>query len=355
MINYYQPFLLPFLKQEKNVFPRILDWKYFYSFEDGLWEIAKTLFPDKKSIHFLVPDFYCSDVLDNIKLHGHTYTYYRLDKNFQISDGQLATYISQFEPDIVMVFHAAGIYSQCLDKLFTNKSVLLIEDSVHRLVDPINLRGGFNNRIVMDSLRKVSPISGSRMIASKKIIEKFHNINTHYSKYFIISRIYYFVFRNILRMGFYLNNSTLTSFAHKTILKAHDDIIGDSELPHVGITKNIKDIERFDYKKIRILKYKQVKLYEKYLQNIFTKNSFYKIEIPKSDFGELHVYPLGFDGPPNESLEKFLFTKGIVVWFKFPDCPWSEKRSVLFLPLGFHMSEEKIKYTTEMIKEWTDL
>jgi hypothetical protein len=135
------------------------------------------------------------------------------------------------------------------------------------------------------------------------------------------------------------------------VLKKHDDIIGDSRVPYAGFPFILNIFDRFNFHKVETRKTQQVRLYEKYLKPIFTTYPFYKIRISKEDYGKLHVYPLGYSVTPNTQLEHYLYKKGIVVWFKFPDSKWSKKRGVLFLPLGFHITEPDIEYMGETLRE----
>ncbi len=334
MFTYYQPWLLPFLKFGTKSLPKNIKQTYYYSFEDGLWDLLRHNYPNKK-VNFLVPDFYCSDVLDNIRRHGHDYIYYQLDKNFQITTDKLRRYLWLYQPDIVIIFHACGITSQ----LFLNKSWMadlpkestVIEDSVHRLVNPEKIKLLNTNHLVMDSLRKVSPIPGSRMFGNVDFIpDRIYNL------YFIKSSILYILFRIFLNLGF-------TNFAHQNLLGKHDDIIGDEYSSQTGLSIFKFLLAHLDYEKIESLKHSQIALYEKYLKPVYKNKFYYHIKFPKSDYKYLHVYPLGVVTDPQEKLVTYLHQQKILVWYKFTDSPWSTTRRVLFLPLGFHINESKIK------------
>lgn len=114
MLNYYQPFLWPFLQVKPNPVPSGIDSYYYHSFEDALWDLLQHKFNPGKKLTILVPDFYCSDVLDNLKLHGYKYIYYSLDKNFQITSSQFRKYLWLYKPDAVIIFHPCGLTSNLL-------------------------------------------------------------------------------------------------------------------------------------------------------------------------------------------------------------------------------------------------
>lgn len=354
MLNYYQPFLLPFLKSSPNPpIPGIKSY-YYHSFEDALWDLIQHKFSAGKRLTILVPDFYCSDVLDNLKARGYKYIYYSLDADFQISTPKFRKYLSTFAPDIVIVFHACGI----LSNLFIDKSwfpeltphCLIIEDSVHRLVDPANISLINNNHFIIDSLRKVSPLPGSRLFGTPSGLSFSQAPSSFLSYYSLSSFFYYLLFRLCLITGFLLNNSRLVSYSHNTILRKHDDIIGDSFIPHRGLPVFLPLIARFDYLKLRKVKEVQVALYKKYLSGSTLSST--KMALDGISSEDLHVYPLVFNTPPDENISSYLFSHNLPVWFKFMDTPWSRDKSVLFLPLGFHIKENNIKYLANLINNY---
>jgi hypothetical protein len=354
MLNYYQPHLLPFLKFRSNPLPDGVACLYYHSFEDGLWDLIRNFYPGKK-LHFLVPDFYCSDVLDNIRSRGHKYTYYPLDENFQISSSQFKKYLWLFKPDIVVIFHACGITSGLAgDTSWLSdlpETSLVLEDSVHLLVDPSKLKFWGDRHFVMDSLRKVSPLPGSRIFGRKKVLELGGAKNSFVSGYFLSSVFFYLAFRTVLGIGFLLNSSRIVAYSHECILRKHDDIIGDNLIPQGGLGFFRFLFNRFDYRKVGKIKQIQVEAYQQVLAPLFNSPGFYRIDIPVSDYSALHVYPVGVMGKPDEKLIKFFHSRGLPVWFKFTDTPWSQSRGVLFFPLGFHVS---VKAINNLIKIFYD-
>lgn len=356
MINYYQTWLAPFLKTSANKQPGSIEYLYYHSFEDGLWEIIQRKFPNQ-SITVLVPDFYCSDVLDNIKNNGHKYVYYRLDNNFQITTSKFTKYLWLYKPEIVIIFNAGGIRSKLLtDQTWVRElpeTSLIIEDCVQQLVDPEKIKLISNRHLIIDSLRKVLPLPGSRIIGTNKGLIFLPKRDFRMSKYFFRSFWYYTIFRFGLLLGFGLNNYQLVSRSHERVLKKHDDIIGNSNLPQTGLPFLRWFIDRIDYKKIAELKKKQIKIYKTAFGKLFKTKYFFEITISASDEGSMHVYLLGVNKKWSESLMTFIKQNKIPIWYKFEDSPWSENRDVLFLPVGFDMNEQKINYLAKTLDEWT--
>jgi hypothetical protein len=359
MINYYQPSVWPFLQLKANESPHSTKFYYYHSFEDGLWDFIKNKFSSAKKITLLVPDFYCSDVLDNLKLHGFRYIYYPLDADFQISPSQFRKYLWLYKPEIVVIFNACGITSNLFSDtgwlLDLPKDSWILEDNVHRLSDPEKITLLTDHHVVMDSLRKVSSLPGSRLFGSNRALDFIQNKSSYFSRYFLSSFFYYQLFQIFFFTGCLFNSSRLVIWAHDYWLSLHDDIIGDSFIPQPGFSFFIPFINRINYKKISKLKITQVKIYNRLLKNLFTSKHFYRISIPAKDFGALHVYPLGFKGPPDLALEKYLEQNHAPVWFKFTDTPWSRTRGVLFLPLGFHMHLGSICHLVNTLSAWSKL
>jgi hypothetical protein len=147
-----------------------------------------------------------------------------------------------------------------------------------------------------------------------------------------------------------LHSATLIRYAHEVLLKKHDDLIGDRIPPSRGMFWSGVFADRFNFRKIEERKAIQAHAYAALLSQ--APDRFYPIHIPVSDYGKLHAYPIGVIGKPDDSIITYLHSKGIIVWFKFPDATWCANRGIIFLPLGFHVDTQQIKYTTETIKSW---
>ncbi len=356
MINYYQTGWLKFLKLHPDLIPRKIKVLYYLSFEDAFLDLIRHKFPHKKHLTVLVPDFYCTNVLDNWKKHGLKYIYYPLDSGFQINSSAFKKYLWLYEPDIVIVFNACGIKSGLFSDFswlqsFPKKS-LLIEDGVHQLIHPpaVNL---INNRhFFIDSLRKVSPFPGSRLIGDSSALDFCPPRNSFFSSYSLKSCLLFSSFRIIFRLGMVLGLGSLVSASHTRLLKKHDDIIGTHNLPHSGPKIFLPFINRLNYQRLYRLKSAQIKLYDRVLFRNCRFPTVSRLNIPATDFPFMHVYPLVFSHSPDQKLIDHLHRQGIIVWFKFTDCPWSMDRSVLFLPLGHHITASDIRYIADKISEY---
>lgn len=157
MINYYQPWYFSFFTSRRHAPPRGIVRYYYHSFEDGLWDILAHRFPN--GALFLIPDFYCMDVLENIVSHGSRYILYPLDAEFQINEQIFASRVQKYQPDVIVVFHACGITSKLMEqkkwKELLKPGALLLEDCVQRLVDPSCVRLVAPNHLIMEDRKSV--------------------------------------------------------------------------------------------------------------------------------------------------------------------------------------------------------
>ena len=342
--NYYQLWLFPFLSLRKRPLPRGVSQRFYHSFEDGLWHILQYRDIPKNSV-ILVPDFYCTDVVNNIRTHGYTPVYYGLDKHFQISTVRLRAMIRQRRPGAVIIFHAAGVTSHT--KIPNTKRTLIIEDCVHRIVDGNTLRIRHKNHYVLDSLRKVTPLPGSRMFGKNSTIPDTHT--PAINGYFLRSFAWFILFRIAYVSGMLIHWPQLVRFSHEVILKHHDDVIGDNPTPTQGLSWPLFFADRINVTRIANIKVQQVKLYRLLLSGLPRS---YDILLNTKEFGNLHAYPLTFRGAPRPDLISHLHKRGIVVWYKFPDSPWSKRRSVIFLPLGPHVRNVDIAAISNALHHW---
>lgn len=350
MINYYQPFLLPFLRAQTYRLPEGISRTYFVSFEDALWVLLRTRNIPKNSV-ILIPNFYCMDVVRNIKAHGYRIEYYPLDDHFQITEKELQRYVTAHRPRLLIIFHACGITSSAKDAigriLAGDRKLIVVEDAVHRFINPHTVSLASARHYCIDSLRKVSPLPGSflyRRSDSPPI--KPDPMRREWS-YVLLSLAYYALFFACNTLGTMIANPSLIVYAHTTILRKHDDLIGDSIGGYAGNPIFSRIHRHSNFESVEQMKEAQVSRYEALLAPLISRYSlWYTIRIPQNSRKHLHAFPIGLKhpqlSPVMDAIQSALIGLGIPVWFKFPDSPWSNKRGALFLPLGFHMRQTDI-------------
>ncbi len=271
--------------------------------------------------------------------------YYPVDAHFQTPVRILNKCIQIYRPSAIIIFHAAGIPSTVLQSASWQqhlpKETIVIEDCVHRLINPSRIHLYSDAHYAIDSLLKVSPLPGSFLYSTTT---SRYNPQSHsyVNRYVLHSTGYYILFRILYTLGTFIKSPRIIRFSHTRVLKRHDDIIGDRDTSSRGMPWIIPATHLFNFQKIEQRKEEQVKIYDRLLSHL-TK-PFYKIHIPTKEYKHLHVYPLGFNESPDEELIRYLHRHGIVVWYKFPDSPWSKRRGVLFLPLGFHIQKQHIQH-----------
>ena len=359
MINYYQPWLLPFLGLDRHETAPHIRRYYYFSFEDGLWDFLEKE-REKGTIPLgsviLIPDFYCVDVINNITHHGYVCELYPLDSNFQISEKELVQKVKNTKARMLFIFHVCGITSTVLSESLCRKlpeEVLIIEDAVNRLVNPSSIRLFDDRHIVMDSLRKVTPLPGSFMYGPPSLLNE-PQTNRWFTWYTLVATMYFIVFRLVFSLAILLYIPALVVWAHSVLLQLYDDLIGDSVQGHRGLPFIPFVFDHINFTKVTRMKTNQVRAYEEALIPFIQrhKDVLYKVTIDEEDYGKLRVYPLGLRRSPDEKLIEYLHEQDCLVWFGFPDAPWSQDHSVLQLPLGFHITQKDITHIVDSLEQY---
>ena len=357
MLTYYQPFLWPFLHTKKYVLPKKVFRKFYISYEDCLWNLLKSQHIAQRATIF-IPDFYCMDVVQNIQNHGYTPVFYPLDEHFQISKTKFDQLRRKYKPSVIVLFHSCGIQNKLLSDSHYIKEIaqntLVIEDAVQRLVNPEKIQIHHTNHVIIDSLRKTSPLHGSFIYGSKQLIANLdYKITDAEPRYQFLSFLLFVVFRIIFVVGVICNSSLLVRYAHTHILKKHDDLIGDSRFGHSGPWYIPLIHQYICFSSFEKLKLKQSFQYVELFKKTQSIQMLYNIHIYKKNYSYLHVFPVGFNlniKYSHESINEYYRQLGIPVWTKFPDCPWSKTRAVLFLPLGFHVGYNEIDRVCRLLE-----
>ncbi len=325
------------------------------SFEDAFWMLlVKNDIPRKSVI--LIPNYYCMDVVENIRNHGYEPILYKLNEQLQATKNELNTIIAKHKPRVLILFHACGITNTMTqDNTYMKRlcrNMVVIEDHVHRLINPDTLRFASVKHFHMDSLRKVTPLSGSNIYAKKDAQIPTADTKPEELRYVFVSFFLFVAFRIVFIVGVIMHSGAIIRFAHKKILRAHDDIIGDSVYGYPGKPWDLFLYTFIDFARMERRKTSQVRQYERLLTKLPT--GWRKLSIPKDDYGRLHVYPLVLTpvSPRRQKrIEAFLEKHGVPVWFKFPDSPWAKNRGVLFLPLGYHVSYNDLQKMCHLIRK----
>ncbi len=336
--------LWKYLGLKKTIIPKGIKRLFYLSFEDALWDLLEKKSIKKGSV-ILVPEFYCPDVEENIKNHGFKVAYYPVDSELTTSQKMLTEAINKYNPKVVIILHPAGIINQLFSKNYWAKKLyndlILIEDSVHLIVEPKKIRFLKPNHFVIDSLRKVIPLQGSNLYGKREDLD-FEAPPIYQSLWYSIEVHALWFMMNLYR------NLGLENKAEKTMQKGYD-LIGDSIKPAPGFF--IFDIlsRHIDIEKVKKIKCNQIEFYEKKLKKL---TGFVRIpSYEKKSKGELIGYPLILDNNKAERIIGILRSKGVLVRAELEGNVWSRGQKMIYLPLGPYLNNDDLEYVTDICRK----
>ncbi|MFZ2190516.1 MAG: hypothetical protein WAV48_07125, partial [Candidatus Magasanikiibacteriota bacterium] len=219
--------VLPFLSFKKQEWPKEITREYYLSFEDALWDLLPRL-GYKKGAKFLVPDFYCVDVINNIIDHGYNVSYYKLNEDLSINEDTLIVSIASERPDIFVDFKIAGIATNLPERILKKLPfyTLVITDKVHSLVgSAVDNYPVSDKHLILTSNRKVSPFPGSMAIYTRNARVS----SSHLPIWYVLTAfVFWMKYLFVLKIASLFGIVKLAVYAEK-LLKIHDDLIGDAK------------------------------------------------------------------------------------------------------------------------------
>ncbi len=335
-----QPALHPayFSLQKQTQLPHS---QFFLSWEDALWHLLNEHeIPSGATV--LVPSFFCWDVVENMAAHGLRAAVYEIEKDLQPNREHFIKLLRTERPHIVVIFHAVGI----TNTLFTNtedwlrylsKETVLIEDCVHKILEPEKISFITPNHYLLDSLRKVVPVQGNWLYSNHPVraVSTETRMRTLWYRWQVV--FWWICMQLFLVAAYYCPLSQLQTalnvLAEKTMLWGYD-VIGDHILASPG-SAGMKELSHhLSFNTIKTAKKSQVAVYNQCTEKLYTKKWFFKIPFAQSDAGELRGYPVGITARYAEECLAQLRAAGLLVRFELNDSPWSEQQKVIYLPLG---------------------
>lgn len=360
MLPIQPPFIPQFFDFKKKPKIQPKNFRSFYiSWEDALWHLLE-LHKIKKNSTVMIPSFFCWDVVENMRAHGLQEIVYPVDKNFQTDPKIFAKLLKKHQPNVIVIFHAVGITNQ----LFENKylwlktlpqNAILIEDCVHKIIDPKEITFITKNHILMDSLRKVIPVQGSQVFSQFSIPQTTSkdNILTFWYRTQII--FWWTMMQFFLTVVFYSKNKKIQKIGNQLAeksMKIGYDIIGDHNLPGAG-SPIMNYLSKFiATESIKAIKQEQVGLYETKLKNLQKNSNFFIPKYAQADKKELRGFPLGIELSIAKQFLEYLRKNSILVRFELDDSIWSKKQKVVYLPLGPYVTEKDILFICNKIKNF---
>lgn len=329
---------------ERQKWPSSVTTEFYISFEDALWSLLPRL-GYKKGAVMLFPDFYCPDVLDNIRAHGYIVKTYPLEKNLGFSLEKVENAILRHKPDIFVDFAPAGIHSWISDAIFRKLPfhALLILDRVHSIIEPAPEFFPKNDRtLLINSYRKVSPFPGSHAVYSRSVRPAKRAKSFIYNLKGIVHWYYYLAF---LKLAKVIRSPHLVVNMAEHRLRVHDNHIGDA-ITSSPLPKFFEWLpSHINVRLIKAVKAEQANQYLGSLsKHLGTHSRHIYLPYNSSDnFSEARGFPLILTEPYAKAFIRECLTHGLVVYPQLEDAVWSKKRKLILLPLGPHLKTNDIR------------
>lgn len=353
-----QPFNIFAYISKKNTYilPSGIKKLDYLSWEDAVWDVIKYKKISTGSIA-LIPSFWCGHVVKNLQNHGVKCEFYEADENFQTEEELLKDAIEKHNPAIVIVLHAVGIENKLISQNNSwisklPKETILIEDSVHSILNPSKLKIRKANHFIIDSWRKVMPLQGSALYGRVEDMNWSEPPMTQSLIYSISIILLWILFQFSLWCESKSNGNIAKLFgrlAEWSMLRGYD-IIGEDKDAAVTLPIFKSLHKRINHEKIKKIKTRQVEIYEKEMASIIDGKYIKKAEMTMKDKGRLRGYPLILDTDIADNLLKKIRGAGLYARFELNDSPWAKLRKVIYLPLGPHLTTENIEEVVNLLK-----
>jgi hypothetical protein len=330
-----------------------LDSYFYLSFEDALWDFLSHKV--KPGAVLLFGDFFCVDVWDNCRAHGYNVETYSVEDNLQTKADNLYTALERYKPDAVFIFHPLGIPNQLLNtELFNNYNGFVIEDSVHRIVEPTKIQLLSNRHIIIDSTRKLTPLPGSQIWAQKGVLDYPQQIPTSITEKDTKKAL---TFWNEFQTLIKSQNFENVTYAYQ-LLNSGDNLIGDSIVP-VRLSEDF--LIKRQYINLEVIKHTKIdqcNLYQNLLSTILKDDRFvipWQLPTQKDEIfngEELAFYPIIFKSDYAFLLKEYLLNNKIQTFVEFSDSPWAINKNVICLPVGPHVTTQQVTNICTTVLEW---
>lgn len=198
------------------------------------------------------------------------------------------------------------------------------------------------------------PLQGSFMYGKSSTIRKLHgaNKNTYIYSYSILL-LWYLMQSAALLQNFFqsiLFLSNLFGNCAEWCMKIGYEIIGDNKTPGFSLNYFKEKYSFIDHEKIRIIKISQEIIYRKNIAPILPPHMYiphYSDEVS----GELRGFPIVITGNRRKEIITKIRKKGIFIRSELEGCPWTDDRSIIYLPIGVHLSTNDILHIVDIVKK----
>lgn len=340
-----------FLSKQKVTKQKTFFKSFFLSWEDALWHILK-IHKLKSGSVVLVPEFYCGNVEEHMRDHGLKIINYPVDKYLVTDIKRFKKILSNTKPDIVVIFHAVGIqnaliknYRQWISMLPTK--TILIEDCVHKVIDPKEIKFLTKHHYFIDSLRKVVPIQGSFVYSAGEIPKiGFWQKFVTFPYRLVVFTFWLFMQINLF-LAHYSKNKTLekvfNNLAEVSMLIGYK-IIGSNRLASPGVSLMQNYFEKINTPLIKKMKFIQVQIYKSKLKRVLDSGKFWLPSISQNDYPNLRGLPLIMDLSVSDKFINYMRKNGVLVRYELNDSKWSDRQKIVYLPMGLHINNSSINF-----------
>lgn len=347
------PFISAFFSWRKVKKSSKTQQNFFLSFEDALWQIIRQQQISPNSV-VLIPEFFCFDVVKNIEAHGLKCLTYQVDQYLRVVKDDFLAKLKKTQPTIVIVFHAVGISNSLMQNTdwfqFLPAKSLLIEDCVHRLLEQSKIKILDQRHYLIDSLRKVAPLQGSRVFSQEKI--KPPALADRLATLIYRSRVlfWWLIMQLALLWNYYSKNPKGNQLATQAMEKGYD-IIGDHKRPSPNFWLFNRLSQHLDYEKIEKCKQEQADLYSMHLKHILNKSaSLFQIPFTLADRSKLRGFPIGIKIAEAKKFLSFCQQNQLHLRLELNDSPWALKQKIVYLPMGPHVGNAEVEKICDLIR-----
>lgn len=345
----YQPGFRHFISFKKNGTSETIPSVFFLSFEDALWAVCQQQL--KEGALFLVPAFYCMEVVEELLKRGYRVEFYPVLKDLRADENGLLLRLRELEPAVCIIYHPLGADSGMVinsELLNMNSGTFFIEDCAHRLLNPLEISIVGENHLVIDSLRKVTPFLGSRLFGVKKIVTA---LQTETTAGVLPDRFRVVVAYRLWRTVFHAASMLRILFLWKLseqLFENFNSRIGTLLTPQWGPGLSRAAVNMIN---VRDVKSKKAQIGALYHTSFSDTQSLTTIELTPGEIAELKCYPILLERSRAEALTGILEARGIYVDAIFPDSPACKTRCVIGLPIDISLASSSYNYIVKTVLE----
>lgn len=360
MLTIQPPFIREYFSTTNLPLPKHIFRSFFLSWEDALWHLLQVYRLPNGAV-ILVPEFFCGNVMDHMEDHGLKVVTYRIDRYLQPIYTHFVAQLHQLQPSVVVIFHSVGITNplmkrstQWISSLIDE--CLLIEDCVHRIINPTTITFSTARHFLIDSLRKVVPIQGSNVYSPTQLPPIPLATNVATLRYRLGVHAWWSMMQFCLVLAYYTKISgwrkRLNSVAEWAMIHGYK-LIGAISLPSVGNSVLRRLADHIDIEAVEKTKTWQANRYMEGVKKLLVSGDFWLPRMEVRDYENLRGFPLIMCLTIADRFLACMREAGIILRFELDDSPWSEKQKIVYLPMGLHIHKKDIAFVLNQLNRFS--